>query len=118
MPLPRLQNGGQNSDNSKIWKLQISCVTVTIENCIHEEVKIRSNLVNASHIQLIAFRLPVYLNNVISKLYKTLLVRFLYGRETWSFVLRIEHRLVVLRTVGGGEYVVLGGRKWQELESV
>lgn len=41
MPQPRHQNAVQNSDNSKIWKLQISRVTVTIEKCIHEEVKIK-----------------------------------------------------------------------------
>jgi hypothetical protein len=51
---------------------------------------------------------------VISKLYKTLLVHVLDGRETWSFILRIGHRLGVLRTIGGGGYLVFSGKKWQE----
>jgi hypothetical protein len=38
----------------------------------------------------------------ISKLYKALLVRIVYGRETWSFILRIGHRLGVLITIEGG----------------
>jgi len=40
--------------------------------------------------------------NVIIKLYKTL-VRVVYGREAWSFLLWIGHRLGVLRTMGEGD---------------
>jgi len=47
VPVSRHQNEGQNSGNSKMWKTTKSSVTVTIEYCIHDEVKSRSNLRNA-----------------------------------------------------------------------
>jgi len=57
---------------------------------------------------------------VISKLYKTLLARVLCGLEIWSFILRIGHRLGVLRTMGGGEIIwSLVGKmvgRWREFD--
>jgi hypothetical protein len=61
MPVSRHQNAGQNLENSKMLKTTKSCVTVTIENCVHEEVKSSSNLRNAWHTQLKTFLLPFYL---------------------------------------------------------
>jgi hypothetical protein len=63
------------------------------------------------------FLLP---KKVISKLYKTLLVRVFDGRETLSFTLRIGHRLGVLRTMGGvGENIwSLVGRNGRKLERI
>ena len=61
MPVSRHQNAGQHSENSKMWKTTKSRVTVTVENCIPEEVKSRSDLKNAWHMQPKTFRLPFYL---------------------------------------------------------
>jgi hypothetical protein len=69
--------------------------TVTNENFIHGETKIRLNSGNAFYTLL--FRvccLPVStLKKLKIKIYNTIILPFvLYGFETWSLTLREEHR--------------------------
>jgi hypothetical protein len=75
-------------------------ITVTNQNLIQEEIKRRSNSGNACYhsIQnLLSSHL--LLKNVKIRTYKTtVLTVVLYGCETWSLILREEHRLRVLRT--------------------
>jgi hypothetical protein len=67
--------------------------TLTVQNCIHEEIKSRLNSGNSVQ-SLLSSRLLS--RNVKVKIYKTILLPgVLYGCETWSLTLREEHRLRV-----------------------
>jgi hypothetical protein len=67
---------------------------------MNEEIKSRLNLGNACYhsVQsLLSSCLPS--RNVNVEIYKTIILPVvLYGCETWSLILREEHRLRVLRT--------------------
>jgi hypothetical protein len=82
--------------------------TLTDRNCMQEEIKSRLNSGNACYhsVQsLLSSRLSS--RNVKVKIYKTIILPVvLYGCETWSLILREEHRLKVfdnrvLRRISG-----------------
>jgi hypothetical protein len=95
--------------------------TLTDENCIHEEVKSR---INSGMLATIRFRVflssCVLSRNVRVKIYKTVILSFvLYGCETWSLMLREEHRLRVfenrmLRIIFGPKRDEVTG-EWRKL---
>jgi hypothetical protein len=68
--------------------------TLTGQNYMHEGIKSRSNMGNACYqsVQsLLSFRLMS--RNVKVKVYKTIILRVvLYGSETWTLTLRVEHK--------------------------
>jgi hypothetical protein len=72
-------------------------VTLTDQNCIHEEIRSRLNSGNACYHtvqKLLSFRLLS--RNEKIKIYKTIILPVvLYGFETWSLTLSEEHRLRV-----------------------
>jgi len=85
--------------------------TVTIKNCIHENIKSRLNQGNACYRSVQSF---VFLSNI--KMYETTILPFvLCGCETWSLTLREEHRLrmfenrVLRRIFGPKREEVVGG---------
>jgi hypothetical protein len=97
---------------------------VTNQNCIHEEIKSRSNSGNTYDpaVQNLFFsQLPS--KNVNIKIYKTIFLPvILYGSETLSLTLREEHRLrvfenrVLRRIFGPKKDEVTGG--WRKLHNV
>jgi hypothetical protein len=66
--------------------------TVTNQNSIHEEIKIRINLGNASSVQNLLS--PGLLSKTKKiKIYQTIILTLvLYGCETWSMTFRKKHR--------------------------
>jgi hypothetical protein len=98
------QNAGQDHDikiadrsYENVAQFKYLGMTVTKQNLIQEEVKRRLNLGNACYhsVQNICF-LVCCLKNVKSRIYKTVILPVvLYGCETWSLMLREEHRLMV-----------------------
>jgi hypothetical protein len=73
-------------------------MTVTNQNCIHEEIKRRLNSGNACYhsVQNLLSSGLLYKHEKI-RIYKNIIVSVvLYGCETWSLNLREEHRLRVL----------------------
>jgi hypothetical protein len=95
--------------------------TLTDENCIHEEVKSR---INSGMLATIRFRVflssHVLSRNVKVKMYKIIILPVvLYGCETWSLMLREEHRLsvfenrVLRRIFGPKRDEVMG--EWRKL---
>jgi hypothetical protein len=68
---------------------------VTNENCIHEEMNSKLNLVNAYYHSVQNILSSHFLSkNVKSKIYKkTINLSVLYGCETWSLRLCKDHRL-------------------------
>jgi hypothetical protein len=96
--------------------------TLTDQNCIHEEIKSRLNSGNACY-HLVQSLLSSHLlsRNVKVKIYKTIILPVVYGCETWSFMLREEHRLRVfenrvLRRMFGPKREEVTG-EWRELHS-
>jgi hypothetical protein len=101
MLVPWCQKAGQRQ-NIKIANRSFDDVakfkyfgTLTVQNCIHEEIKSRLNSGNAcfhSVQSLLSSRLLS--RNVKVKIYKTIILPVvLCGCETWSLTLREEHRL-------------------------
>jgi hypothetical protein len=75
---------------------------LTDQNCIHEEIKSRLNSGNACFRSVRSLLSSHLLSrNVKVKIYKTIIVPVvLYGCETWSLMLREEHRLRVFEKQG------------------
>jgi hypothetical protein len=97
--------------------------TLTDQNCIHEEIKSRLNSGNACYYSvqnLLSSRLLS--RNLKVKIYKTIILPLvLYGCETWSVMLREEHRLrvfenrVLRRIFGPNRDEVMG--EWRKLHN-
>jgi hypothetical protein len=98
------QNAGQNQDIEianrlfeNVSQLKYLGATVTSQNLIQEEIKRRLNSGNICYhsVQnLLCSRLLS--KNLKMRIYKTIISPVvLYGCETWSLILREEHRLGV-----------------------
>jgi hypothetical protein len=98
-------------------------MTVTNQNCIHEEIKSRLNSGNVCHHSVQNLLSSGLLSrNFEIKIYRIkILPTVLYGRETWSLTLREEHRLrvfenrVLRRIFGPKREEVAGG--WRRLHN-
>jgi hypothetical protein len=74
-------------------------VTVTNQNLIQEEIKRRLNSGNACCHSVQNFLSSRLSKNVKARIYKTIILPLvLYGRETWSLILREEHKLRVFES--------------------
>jgi hypothetical protein len=104
MLLSRHQNVGQNRNIKvanrsfeSVSQLKYLGMTVTDQNLIQKEIKRRLNSGNSCYhsVQnLLSSRLLS--KNVNIRIYKTIILPvILYGCETWSLTLRVEHRLRV-----------------------
>jgi hypothetical protein len=97
--------------------------TLADQNCIHEEIKSRLNSGNASYHSVQSLLSSHLLSrNVKVRIYKTVILPVvLYGCETWSLMLREEHRLRVLenrilrRIYGPKRDEVMG--EWRKLHN-
>jgi hypothetical protein len=70
--------------------------TMTDQNCMHEEIKSRSNVRNACYHSNQSLLSCLLSRKLKVKIYKTIIRPVvLYGCETWFLTLRVEHRLRV-----------------------
>jgi hypothetical protein len=78
--------------SSNIWEQLL-----TDRNYIHDEIKRRLNLGNACYHSVKNLLSSHVLSRIVKvKIFKTIILPFvLYECETWSFMLREEHRLRV-----------------------
>jgi hypothetical protein len=93
------------------------------ENCRHEEIKSRLNLGNSCYHSVQSLLSSCLLSRKLKvKIYKTIILPVvLYGCETWSLILREEHRLRVfenrvLRRIYGPTREEVTG-EWRKLHS-
>jgi hypothetical protein len=97
--------------------------TLTDQNCMHEEIKRRLNLGNICYHSVQSLLSSRLLSrNLKVKTYKTIILPVvLYGCETWSLILREEHRLrvfenrVLRRIFGPGRDEVKG--EWRKMHN-
>jgi hypothetical protein len=98
-------------------------ITLTDQNCAHEEIKSRQNSGNACHHSVHSLLSSGLLSrNVKVKILKTIILPVvLYGCETWSLTLWEEHRLKVFENrVLRGIFVPKGDEvtgEWKKLHS-
>jgi hypothetical protein len=80
-----------------VAKFKCLGMAVTIQNCIHEEIKSKINLENACYHAVQNLFSSCFLSkNAKFKIYKSIsLSVVLYGCGTWSLMLREEHGLKV-----------------------
>jgi len=96
---------------------------VTYQNCIHEEIKSRLNLGNASYHSVQSLLSSCLLSkNISTETYKTIIFAVvLYASETWSLTAREKHGLgvfentVLRRIFGPKREEVAGG--WRILRN-
>jgi hypothetical protein len=108
MAMSRDQNAGQNHnikiDNKsfeRVEQFKYLGTTLTNRNSIHEEIKSRLKLGNACrHSMPNLLSSSLVSKNTTIKIYRTIILPFvLYGYETWSLTLTVEHRLMVFENM-------------------
>jgi hypothetical protein len=130
MVMSRDQNAGQNHniklDNKSfegVEQFKYLGTALTNRNSIQEEIKSRLKSGNASYHSAQGLLSSSLLSkNTKIKIYRTIILPLvLYGRETWSFTLREEHRLRVfenrvLRRIFGPKREEVAG-EWRRLHN-
>jgi hypothetical protein len=106
-----------------VEKFKYPGTTLTYKNCIHEEIRSRVNSGNACYHSVQSLLSSHLLSRIVKvKIYKTVILPVvLCGCETWSLMLREEHRLrvfenrVLRRIIGPKRDKVMG--EWRKLHN-
>jgi hypothetical protein len=93
-----------NSSIERVKEFKYLRTVLTDQNSIQEEIKSRLKVSNACYHSVQNLLSSSLLSkNLKNKIYRTVILPFLYGCETWSLTLREERRLRVLRRVFGSK---------------